>query len=138
MKNYPGMCVTEWKAGICPVVFQKSIPSCHYGYNKERCDRNFTKIELEAGVEILRISEHKDRLGGRGPVNCGVDIPDDTDYEQTLVWGCLGSGPHHLLLKMSQPHCLPTPFLTHWSPVSITSTVSHPPPCQLTYLIRSF
>lgn len=45
-------------------------------------------------------------------------------YEQTLVCGCLGSGPHHLLLKMLQLHCLPTPTHTHWCAGSITPSTT--------------
>lgn len=33
------------KVGTCPIVFYKSMPSCHYGYNKDRHDRNFTKMD---------------------------------------------------------------------------------------------
>lgn len=49
------------KVGTCATVFYKSIPSCHYGYNKERHDRNFTKTDskLEQKLqEFQNIKKH--------------------------------------------------------------------------------
>ena len=58
-KNYsPNMhyWVETLEVGICLVVFYKSIPFCHSGYNK-RSNGNFTKTKLQIEAEMIRISE---------------------------------------------------------------------------------
>lgn len=47
------------KVGTCPIVFYKSMPSCHYGYNKDRHDRNFTKMDSKLEQKLQEFQNIK-------------------------------------------------------------------------------
>lgn len=145
IKNDPKMCLLEWKAwrqeSVQLSFISQFILATMVTIRKAIMDilqKQNSKLELKLW-EFQNIRRQARWAWCNEPMSSAAGMPADTDHEQTLVWGCLGSGPHHLLLKrcnrtaspLSAPH-------THQSPVSITPTLIHPLPCQPTYLIGSF